>query len=51
MPLGGIVGSGYGSGGTGGVTTGITEADALALIADWAETGQARPGGWVFGVC
>ena len=43
MPLGGIVGSGYGSGGTGGVTTGITEADALALIADWAETGNSRP--------
>ena len=40
-----------GGGGTGGVTTGITETEALALIADWAETGQLPSVGWFFGVC
>ena len=32
-----------GSDGSGGVTTGITETEALALIADWAEIGNSRP--------
>ena len=41
----GILRNGRIAGGSGGTTTtsGITETEALALIADWAETGQARP--------
>ena len=41
----GILRNGRIAGGSGGTTTtsGITETEALALIADWAETGNSRP--------